>query len=258
MSAYRKLNRNEYFDVRRKWSSVNASFWHAVDDRNRPCARIKNNYRRATMTRNDDTLYFLCDGSFYVVPEDEYKFIEGDVNTKLSDMDFHEKERYYDAMTVYKAALVRGTETQRELALCKLVDACTKKFARRLYVGADARWPSQNAAKRHEAHDASTHVLVSAPKAENVAPKHANVANEPEKDTPKPKKSAPKPKKRTYKRKATTKKQPEKTVVAEDKPHQDTSGWKGTRKRRSCVSKRNTHDAAVGCMAIGAMFARKG
>ena len=36
----------------------------------------------------------------------------------------------------------------------------------------------------------------------------------------------------------------------------DRSGWKGTRKRRSCVTSANAYDSAAGCMAIGAYFTR--
>lgn len=100
------------------------------------------------------------------------------------------------------------------------------------------------------------------------------MAEEPENDVVMPREPAPAqvPANNEAKRTPAQKKSAKKCVARPPKPEkepfdplagivnprpQDKSGWKGTRKRRSCVTTMDAYDSADGCLAIGAMFARK-
>lgn len=101
---------------------------------------------------------------------------------------------------------------------------------------------------------------IPSPSVEKAAPKPEMVANEPKKQAKTEKKAAPKPKRapgRPRKAIDTAKEavDPLKGVV--NPLPEDRSGWKGTRKRRSCVTTKDAYDSASGCLAIGAMFARR-
>ena len=98
MAAYEAVisNLDEFRRIYKTLREVDARFWHAVKD-DKPVARTaSHNYRAAIVMRDDDTLYFVFHG-VYVIPEDEYRFIEGDVNVSTYRMDMQLYNEYVDA-----------------------------------------------------------------------------------------------------------------------------------------------------------------
>ena len=110
MAKYRRITKREYDYLRATWSCVDATFWHAVNENNEPAPRIHNNYRHALVCRNGNDLYFCSGNRFYELPTDEYKFIEGDVNVKVSLMDRDARARYFEPGNERIRALVYGIE----------------------------------------------------------------------------------------------------------------------------------------------------
>lgn len=258
MNAYRKLSKKEYLEVHRSFRCINARFWHAADENQWPQRRIHNSYRRAVVTRLGDTLCFFAAGECWIIPENEYRFIEGDVNTDTTDLDFYGRKRYEDAAAW---CLKHGCEVWE-------LDGFERCPGSVLKVGFDAQMPTNEQEVTEEAPTItqdSTKQAEIQPMVAASEPKCAPLASEVA-DVSKPSEDGPRRgAKSTRKRKSAKEtaahaknEQPESHERIVDPYPTDTSGWKGTRKRRSCVSKRNTHESMVGCMAIGAMFARKG
>lgn len=257
MDAYRKLSKKEYLEIRHDFRQVNASFWHAADENTWPQRRIYNSYRRAVVTRLGDTLYFFAANQCWIIPEDEYRFIEGDVNTDTTELDYEGRRRYYEAS---QWCLKHDCEPWE-------LDGFEKCPGSVLKVGLDAPKPKFNAKVAEKAPRTTTKAKKQAeirPLADSCEPKCApvtpkvdqvpkHVQNEPKKAAQKPKRAPGRPRKAI----GTTKETVDSLNGVVNPIQEDRSGWKGTRKRRSCVSKRNTHESVAGCMAIGAMFARK-
>lgn len=235
MGAYVKLSKKEYDAIKSEWSNVDAWFWHAVDDNWNPRGRIHNNYRRAAVYRHNDTLYFLCRAA-YVIPESEYKFIEGNVDVDLTHSDGPTRSRYYEFKKQQPAcdfdASISGV-TMFEHRI-NIEECVSKPTPRPVTATKIAPKPTK-------------------PVARKAAPKRgvAKVAKKPvavNRDEPK-KPSAPK-----VVREPIDEVNPLEGVV--NRRPKDRSGWAGTRKRRSCVTRKDAWDSAEGCRAIGAMFSR--
>lgn len=165
----------------------------------------------------------------------------------ISYSDINDTESYrIDAET--KEIIVIRTSTGKFLR-------GTGKYVARLLDGTEGKQiPVQNEAPKPKPVVSKP---ISAPETEKVAPTPKGVTNEPKKAAteaqPEPKKQPVKPQEVVWAPKEEF--DPLKGVV-NPRP-KDKSGWKGTRKRRSCVTTRNAYDSAEGCLAIGAMYARR-
>lgn len=93
---YERVSDRDFRDVWKTLKEVDARFWHAVKGWEAVPRTSCNNYRSALVYRGpDDTLYFVC-RALYVIPESEYRFIEGDVNVMIAK-DLEVYEAYVDA-----------------------------------------------------------------------------------------------------------------------------------------------------------------
>ena len=231
--GYQALSDKEYKNIRSGLVGVFGKFWHGTTDEGVPrLRRLSKSFRRAALYRIGDTLYFAAgtpDGrnGLYVVPTDEYRFVEGDVNTMYTRMTSSERAEWYECWLQYPACEYKITGYPR--------------FEHELTVGIDAPKPNYRTPEP-------------TPVATKPEPKPMKVTQKP---APKPTPKKAKPRKATTKRKKAA---PAPTVqhnpldgVVNPRP-QDKSGWKGTRKRRSCVTTYDAYDSAAGCLAIGAMF----
>lgn len=263
MAAYEKLSDSEYKMVEQVLCRVNATFWVAVGANGRPVSRRNNNYARAQVMRGGDTLYFHPVGrpwDLWVIPENEYRFVEGDVNTNATGFDL-------DALSRYRNASEWCLKHDCEVWELEGFEKCPGSV---LKVGLDAPKPVRAVEGRPTRAATAKRTVskpkavvsrpFSAPNAEKVEPTPKKAANEPKKAPVAAQEKPSEPKKRPAK--------PQKVVwapkeefdplkgVVNPRP-QDRSGWKGTRKRRSCVTRADAYDSSAGCLAIGAMFARK-
>lgn len=256
MDAYRKLSKKEYLEIRHDFRQVNAYFWHAADERQWPQRRIHNSYRRAVVTRLGDTLYFFAANQCWVIPEDEYRFIEDNVNTDTTGLDYEGRKRYQDAS---EWCLKHDCEPWE-------LDGFEKCPGSVLKVGLDAPKTKFNVKSAEKAptttpkaqKQAQIRPLVASSKPK-CAPATPKVVQVPEQAQNEPK-TAPKTVQKRNQAKRTVvraEKEPFDPLKGVVNPRpQDKSGWRGTRKRRSCVTTRNAYDSAEGCLAIGAMLTR--
>ena len=287
---YERVSDRDFRDVWKTLKEVDARFWHAVKGWEAVPRTSCNNYRAALVYRGpDDTLYFVC-RALYVIPESEYRFIEGDVNVMIAK-DLEVYEAYVDAKVESFATDMDPSEVEGVPKFERRIDSypivplvneiMVKHYDQRhgltskrrekwpgsvLEVGLDATKPKFNAKVAEKA-------PVTTPKPQQQAEIRPLVASSKPKCAPATPKVVQVPKSvqnepKTAPRTAQKRNQAKRTVVrAEKEPFdplkgvvnprpQDKSGWKGTRKRRSCVTTRNAYDSADGCLAIGAMFAR--
>ena len=92
------------------------------------------------------------------------------------------------------------------------------------------------------------------PAAKKAVPKRAKAVSEPKKPVAVNKDEPKKPAAPKAVREPIEEVNPLEGVV--NRRPKDRSGWAGTRKRRSCVTRKDAWDSAEGCRAIGAMFSR--